>query len=122
MFGNEHFRLVGKHSGDINIVNITFPAIRSPLQGHVNIEQYPQLFELELADVSIDEHISNTVDMLIGSDHYWDVVAGDIAQGSDRLVAVRSKFDWFMSCPVNSVKGSDHSIFNLIIIQYDSTV
>ena len=50
----------------------TFLQIRS------HIEQYPQLFELELADVSIDEHISNTVDMLIGSDHYWDVVAGDI--------------------------------------------
>jgi len=83
-FGNEHFskrecdlirvRLVGKHGGDVNIIALSFPAICSPLQGRINIEQHPQLLDLELADVTTNGHVSDMVDMLIGSDHYWDVV------------------------------------------------
>ena len=73
---------------------LSFPAICSPLQGRINIEQHPQLLDLELADVSTDEHVSDTTDMLIGSDHYWDVVAGDIVRSGEKLVAVSSKFGW----------------------------
>jgi len=125
-FGDEHFskreceliqtRLVGKQGEDVEVIALTIPAICSPLQGRINIEHYPQLLDLELADVSTDEHFSDTVDMLIGSDHYWDVVTGDIVHGSDKLVAVSSKFGWLLSGPVYSViKENNYSISNLII-------
>ena len=124
-FGNEHFskrecdlirvRLVGKYGGDVDIVALSFPAIRPPLQGRIDIEQHPQLLELELVDVSTDEHVSDTIDMLIGSDHYWDVVTGDIVRSSEKLVAVSSKFGWLLSGPIHSVvKENDYSISNLI--------
>ena len=42
------------------LFGLTFPSICSPLQGQINIELYPQLLDLELADVSSDEHTSDT--------------------------------------------------------------
>ena len=87
-FGNEKFskrecdliriRLQGRFGEDVEIMALTFPAICSPLKTPVEIEQYPYLQDLELADVSGDDHISDSVDMLIGSDYYWDVVIGEI--------------------------------------------
>ena len=64
------------------------------------------LQELDLADHAPLDEASNssdsTVDVLISSDYYWDVVEGEIVQGSEGLVAVRSKFGWLLSGPVKS--------------------
>ena len=125
-FGNERFskregdlirvRLVGKQDGDVDIVALSFPAICLPLQGQINLEQHPQLLDLELADVTTDKCAFDTIDMLIGSDHYWDVVTDGIVRSSEKLVAVSSKFGWLLSGPTNSVvKENDYSISNLII-------
>lgn len=74
------------------------------------------MLDLELADVTTDEHVSDTIDMMIGSNHYCDVVAGDFVHSSEKLVAVSSKFIWLLSGPINSViKENDYSISNLII-------
>ena len=109
-------RLVRKQGGDVDIVALSFPAICSPLQGRINLEQHPQLLDLELADVTTDKRTSDTIDILIGSDHYWDVVTDGIVCSTDKLVAVSSKFGWLLSGPTNSVvKENDYSILNLII-------
>ena len=122
-FGNEQFSKregdlvrVRQVGGDVDIVALSFPAICSPLQGRINLEQHPQLLDLELADVTTDKCAFDTIDMLIGSDHYWDVVTDGIVRSSEKLVAVSSKFGWLLSGPTNSVvKENDYSILNLII-------
>ena len=60
--------------------------------------------DLDLADVdSSDDHPSDAVDILIGSDCYWDAVICDVARGKDGPVVAKSKFEWLLSEPVRSM-------------------
>ena len=49
-----------------------YHAICSPRQIYIKPQQYPHLQELDLADTSASKHLPDKVDMLIGSDFYWD--------------------------------------------------
>ena len=42
------------------------------------------------------------VDLLIGSDVYWDIVTGEIVRGPDGLVAVNTRLGWVLSGPVQT--------------------
>ena len=56
-----------------------FPCICSPLPLCVEVDRYPHLQGLDLADVNnceSDSTTSKAIDILIGSDHYWEVVTG----------------------------------------------
>ena len=90
----------------IEVVALSFPRICSPLPRHVELNQCSNLQELDLADRPPLDETSNSsdslVDVLIGSDYYWNVVDGEIIQGADVLVAVSSKFGWLLSGPVQS--------------------
>ena len=57
---------------------------------------YAQLEGLELADFDDDDN-DNTIDILIGADHYWDVVTGDAVKGESGPTAVSSKLGWLLS-------------------------
>ena len=57
---------------------MNFPVICSPLPSRVNIADYVHLNGLELAD-NFDNTESS--DVLIGSDYYWDFVSGDSIKG-----------------------------------------
>ena len=89
----------------IEVVALTFPSICSPLPKAIKLNQYPYLQELELADsIHTDElkdSDSNVIDLLIGSDYYWDIVEGEVTRGSGGLVAVSSKFGWLVSGPIS---------------------
>ena len=93
----------------IEVVALSFPRICSPLPRQVELHQCSNLQELDLADRPPLDEASNSsdssVDVLIGSDYYWDVVEGEIIRGAEGLVAVRSKFGWLLSGPV---KSKDH--------------
>ena len=75
-FGNEQFnkrkcdlisvRLQVKHGEEIEIPALNFPAICSLLQVPVELDRYPYLQDLDLANASTSEQ-SSDVDMLIGS-------------------------------------------------------
>jgi len=54
----------------------------------VNLQGHPHLQELELADSA---ESPDSIDILIGSDHYWDFVTGETIQGDFGPTAVRSK-------------------------------
>ena len=43
----------------------------------MNIEKYPHLHGLNLADLSDRSSTSNQIDILIGADHYYNIVTGD---------------------------------------------
>jgi len=74
------------------------------------------LQELDLADASTSEHSSGNIDMLIGSDYYWDIVIGDLKRSGNGPVAVNSKFGWLLSGPVK-YQGNrvGHVVSNLVM-------
>ena len=84
----------------IEITAVSFPAICSPLQVPIELDRYCHLQELDLADASTSEHSSDNIDMLIGSDYYWDIVIGDLKRSGNGPITVNSKFGWLLSGPV----------------------
>jgi len=125
-FGNDRFnkkecdvvqvRLLGSADDIIAIKALSFPSICSPLPQAVDLSQFPSFQGLELADsgeLDSDSQIAN-IDLLIGSDHYWDVVTGDIVRGDGGLVAVSSKFGWLVSGPT---KGSSNCVVTSLMIE-----
>ena len=64
-------------SREVELYAVNFPVICSPLPSRVNIADYVHLKGLELA-----ENFDNTesIDVLIGSDYYWDFVSGDLTR------------------------------------------
>ena len=53
---------------------LSFPTICSPLPSRVDANNYPHLHGLKLADYSDSE---DSIDVLIGSDYYWDFVTSE---------------------------------------------
>ena len=79
---------------------------------------YPHLEGLQLAD-SLDDSYG-TIDILIGTDHYWDVVTGETVRGDSGPTAVSSKFGWLLSGALReSVIACADSVSSNLIISGD---
>jgi len=92
----------------VSISALSSPAICSPLDSKVDIASYPHLQGLALADNS--NSCRKRVDILIGADHYYDIVIGETIRGSAGPVAVSSKLGWLLSGPVSfSAENDDKS-------------
>ena len=113
----EVYKLVieNKNGGKgVELTTVNFPIICSPLRSRVNID-YTHLDGLELADYSNDNN-SDSIDILIGADHYWDVVTGDIVRGESGPTAISSKLGWLLSGRTESNgKDEDPAVANLIL-------
>ena len=96
----------------LEIQALNFPVICSPLPKSVDINNYPYLQDLELADRSESQ---GSIDILIGSDHYWDFVTGESIRGESGPTAVKSKFGWLLSGPTHSSSYETKVVSNLII-------
>ena len=58
----------------------------------------------------------DNIDVLISSDYYWDIIAGEVASGDDKLVAISSQFGWLVSRPKKGNTGTAHfTTSNLIV-------
>ncbi|XP_068690987.1 uncharacterized protein [Montipora foliosa] len=88
-------------------------------QRSVNVADYVHLEGLELAD-NFDN--TESIDVLIGSDYYWDFVSGDSIKGDQGLTAVNSKFGWLLSGPMSDQSSSSVVSSNLIISGGDSSM
>ena len=67
---------------------------------------------LKLADASISPECS--IDMLIGSDIYWDFVTGETKRSpGENLVAVNSIFGWLISGPIKCTKRENDKTVTL---------
>ena len=124
-FGDERFTkqrcdlvklsLQGKDE-EMEISALCFPKICSPLATNLDVSRYPHLQDLDLADVNIVEGSQPNIDILIGSDYYFDIITGEIVRGDSGPVAVSSKFGWVVSgpaCEIEAITGI--SVANLII-------
>ena len=85
-----------KNDGEgLSISALTFPKICSALPSKVDLSNCPVLASLDLAsDLSYDD---KSMDILIGSDLYWDFVSGNVVRSEAGLVAIESKFGWIIS-------------------------
>lgn len=103
---------------DIQISVLNFPVICSPLPTGINLHDYPHLKGLELADFD-ENNNQDSIDVLVGSDYYWDFVTGETVRGDFGPTAISSKFGWMLSGPSKLTKqgGEDEqrSSTNLII-------
>ena len=76
-------------------------------------EKYHHLLNLDLADFSrVGDELQ--VDALIGSDHYWQMVTGQVIQGP---TMINSHLAWVLSSPV----CSEANLHNLLLIQSSDT-
>ena len=70
-------RLQGQ-TKDIEIAALCFPKICSPFSVTVDIERYPHLEGLVLADQSLLDNSAPEIDILVGADYYFEIIMGDI--------------------------------------------
>ena len=102
----------------LEIMAHTSPVICSSLPVLVNVNKYTHLQGLDLADNS-NLHQSE-IDILIGSDYYWQVVTGDIVNGNSGPVSMNNIFGWLLSGPV-SPPCTDNAFHSLAIIRKECT-
>ena len=79
----------------LTISALTFPVICWPLALPLNVStSYAHLHGLELADGPCIS--ARSIDLLIGSDYYWNFVTGEMKRGVEGPIAINSKFDWLL--------------------------
>ena len=61
-------------------------------------------------------HSHDLIDVLIGSNHYWDLVTNEILHGDFGPTAVKSKFGWLLSGLTKFATSSETTVTNLIIL------
>lgn len=105
-------------NNSVNITALSFPVICSPLPSRIDVN-CPHLEGLELADDWSDQR--GSIDLLIGSDHYWDIVQGDIIRGKNGPTAVSSSLGWLLSGPVDESVEDTSTHSNLIISRSTDT-
>ena len=87
---------------DMELVLFAVPTICEPLASQpisLCAERYDYLSQLRLADPSSNES-QMEVDVLIGSDHYWELTTGEVLRGEHGgPVAINTKLGWVLSGP-----------------------
>eukprot|EP00731_Ephydatia_muelleri_P019650 Em0012g475a len=89
---------------DLELEFLVVPLICEALSGQVitrALDNYPHLVGLDLAEIGTGT--TKKVDVLIGSDHYWKVVSGEIVRGSTGPTALKSRFGWILSGPLSGL-------------------
>ncbi len=87
---------------------LAVPVICEPLAAQplaLCLESYEHLSNLELAD-STSDNCAMEVDLLVGSDYYWELATGRICRRNNGPIAVETKLGWVLSGPVPAVESS----------------
>ena len=100
----------------VDVAALSFPVICSSLPLKVEVNAYPHIEGLALAD-AFDDQDSGSIDVLIGSDNYWNFVTGETIRGDYGRTAISSKLGWLLSGPINGAGTNSVDTFttNLII-------
>ena len=108
----------------IYFVFSTVPLICEPLSCQpiaYTKEKYHHLSDLDLADFSrVGEELQ--VDALIGADHYWQLVTGEIIHGKSGPTAINTHLGWVLSGPVCS-EANVHNLksYHSLLVQSSDT-
>ena len=63
------------------------------------------------------------MNILIGSDHHWEFVTGNVMRGVCEPTAIKTKFGWVLSGPVQGI-SSEPSVANFVsshVLQLDAS-
>ena len=77
---------------------------------------------LKFADNLESENDQESIQILIGSDRYWDLITDEIIKGPEGEsgpIAMQSKFGWPIADPVNNSDQNDHVYFNVTNLVID---
>ena len=108
--------------GSRKIEALCFPSLCLPLTATIDISLYPYLLDLQLSDLNFLEgrQSDSSIDILIGSDCYFDILTGEIVRGESGPVAINSELRWAVSGPTNDMaSGSGTSSVDLLIEESD---
>jgi len=86
------------NGGAIQLSFLSVPLICDPLSDQPithAVESYEYLANLDLADYSCATDLLE-VDILIGSDHYWKLVTGEVIHSSDGPMAIQTKTNYLL--------------------------
>ncbi|XP_044165250.1 uncharacterized protein LOC122949186 [Acropora millepora] len=105
-----------EHGDDVQLSAFVVPLICDPLQNqsivHANVT-HAHLRGLRLADYSTGED-DLMVDILVGSDQYWQLVSGKVLRGEDGLTAIQTRLGWVLSGPTNGAVQNGQQQNNLV--------
>ena len=94
---------------------LVVPFICNPLTSQpidLSRNSYEHLHGLELAD-SADVGDTLEIDLLIGSDVYWNLATGKVIRGKEGPLAVHTKVGWVLSGPTVPVHTSVHTALTM---------
>ena len=86
---------------DMELTLFTVPHICDPLSAQpisLCAETCSDLLQLDLADTSDGETLME-IDVLIGSDYYWQLTTGKVLRGDSGPVAIHTRLGWVLSGP-----------------------
>ena len=111
-----HLCINTEHGDDMQLSAFVVPLICDPLQSQ-SIEYasvtHAHLKGLKLADYSTDKD-DIMVDILVGSDQYWQLVSGKALRGEDGPTAIQTRLGWVISGPTNGAVQNDQQQNNLV--------
>ena len=111
-----HLCITTEHGDDVQLSAFVIPLICDPLQSqsivHASVT-HAHLRGLKLADYSTGED-DIMVDILVGSDQYWQLVSEKVVRGEDGPTAIQTKLGWVLSGPTNGAVQNDQQQNNLV--------
>ena len=105
-----------KDKGLLELQFLTVPLVCEPLSGQpisYAVERYPHLSNLELADPVHHSSDNMEINVLIGSDQYWQMVTETILRGVSGPTAIETRFGWVLSGPAEGIVN-DSTTINLV--------
>ena len=110
------FELVLAEGDLIVLFAIVVPVITTPVchQYPADVAAlHPRLANLQLAD---DCHGDASIDVLVGVDHYWKIVVGDVIKTDTNLVALWTRLGWVLSGQSEQIplKSSTFTVSHLV--------
>ena len=102
-----------QHGEPVAIYALSSPTICSPLPTAIRVDQYAHLCDLQLADECSTPR--EEIDILIGSNFYWNIVMVEVVKADEGPVTVNSKLGWLLSGPIDSQEVHSVSHTNVVI-------
>ena len=133
-FGNDHYqkhaldvvklKLKGQFNGYCNEIEVSalcVPEICMPLPASIDLEKYNYLQGYELADqyTHTTNFTERPINLLIGSDQYYDIVTGDTVKSITQKgpVAVSSIFGYLICGPTTDSPDDEMHVNSCLIVQ-----
>ncbi|XP_078370370.1 uncharacterized protein LOC144654152 [Oculina patagonica] len=105
---------------DVKITALVTPIICPPLSSTQHMEIPVEFKALAFAD-PLNAKGDRTIDILIGNDHYAQVILGNTKKSQDeRWMATQSKFGWLLSGPVPNNEFSTETTLNTLCQMIDA--